>query len=423
MTAPDKIFAKISKIHPCGTPGLLVDHTDFDGATEYVPRALLAEARAEALRDVLAQARTVRHIRADETFEAVPVRAIESEAFIDTPAPAMRCAECDCDNPPHDCNWIKPGPSAPAQPGSLQYRVAPWMDACFGPEISSDKLERGDRFIEEALELLQSGDYPKERIAALVDYTYARDKGDPKQEVGGVMITLAAYCLAHGLDMHDAGETELARIWTKVDKIREKQAAKPTGSALPVAAPAQPSVQEAADEGHIYFIERLLVSLWGEIEDKTDVSTQDEISDCVGWSKLTGTIAGLREKHDALRPRRGGKDMTDMREKIAEIISQQMCRSDRPVGFDETADAIIAALPGMVTPLAWEDLKGGSYAWPLGLHYYTEGGGDDWSAACMIGNDDIWSDGFLSLESAKAAATTHYTAQIVAAFGIAQGGE
>jgi|GEM_PF-3847698 len=26
--------------------------------------------------------------------------------------PAMRCAECDCDNPPHGCNWIAPGPLA-----------------------------------------------------------------------------------------------------------------------------------------------------------------------------------------------------------------------------------------------------------------------------------------------------------------------
>ena len=23
----------------------------------------------------------------------------------------MKCAECDCDNPPHGCNWIKSGPS------------------------------------------------------------------------------------------------------------------------------------------------------------------------------------------------------------------------------------------------------------------------------------------------------------------------
>ena len=47
------------------------------------------------------------------------------------------------------------------------------------------------------------------------------------------MVTLAAYCLAHGLNMHTAGETELERVWTKVEKIRAKHAAKPKGSALP----------------------------------------------------------------------------------------------------------------------------------------------------------------------------------------------
>lgn len=119
--------------------------------------------------------------------------------------------------------------------GSFQDRVRPWMLACFGAEIAADRLERADRFIEEALELVQSGEYPKQRAYALIDYVYGREKGEPHQEVGGVMVTLAAYCLAHAIDMHQAGETELERIWTKVEKIRAKQAAKPTGSALPVA--------------------------------------------------------------------------------------------------------------------------------------------------------------------------------------------
>jgi len=116
---------------------------------------------------------------------------------------------------------------------TLQQRVSPWLLACFGAEISADRLERGDRLLEEVFELLQSGGYPQDRIQSLRDYVWSREVGDPAQEVGGVMITLAAYCLAHGLDMREAGETELARIWTKVDKIRAKQAAKPTGSALP----------------------------------------------------------------------------------------------------------------------------------------------------------------------------------------------
>lgn len=131
-----------------------------------------------------------------------------------------------------------PDGAEPVPVATLQERVAPWMQACFGPEISADKLERSDRFMEEALELVQASAYPKERVYALVEYVYGRDQGEINQEVGGVMITLAAHCLAHGVDMHAAGETELARIWTKVEKIRAKQAAKPTGSALPVAYPA-----------------------------------------------------------------------------------------------------------------------------------------------------------------------------------------
>lgn len=134
-----------------------------------------------------------------------------------------------------------PQETAPAaEPVAFQARVAPWMDACFGAEIASDRLERGDRLLEEVLELLQSGEYPQERVAALIGYVWSRPKGEPAQEVGGVMVTLAAYCLAHGIGMHDAGEVELARVWTKVEKIREKQAAKPTGSALPMAWPASP---------------------------------------------------------------------------------------------------------------------------------------------------------------------------------------
>lgn len=129
---------------------------------------------------------------------------------------------------------------------TFQARIADWMQICFGPEISADRIERGDRLLEEVFELLQSGNYPPERIAALEAYTWSRPKGDPSQEVGGVMVTLAAYCQAFGLDMHEAAERECARISrpATVARIRAKQAAKPTGSALPVA-PARRSENHA----------------------------------------------------------------------------------------------------------------------------------------------------------------------------------
>jgi|GEM_PF-2540127 len=133
--------------------------------------------------------------------------------------------------------------AAPAAP--FQRRVLPWMMTCFGAEISADKAERNHRFFEEATELVQALGMTSSEAHQLVDYTFGRDIGDPAQEVGGVMVTLAALCLAGGMDMHAAGETELARIWTKVDVIRAKQAAKPKHSPLPAAAPAI-QIQEGA---------------------------------------------------------------------------------------------------------------------------------------------------------------------------------
>lgn len=115
----------------------------------------------------------------------------------------------------------------------FQARVQPWMLECFDATIAADKQERNHRFLEESLETVQSGGCTASEAHQLVDYVFGRPVGELRQEVGGVMVTLAALCLAHGIDMHDAGEVELARIWTKVAEIRAKQAAKPKHSPLP----------------------------------------------------------------------------------------------------------------------------------------------------------------------------------------------
>ena len=127
---------------------------------------------------------------------------------------------------------------------SFQARVDPWFRGCFPPAVCNDRLERGDRATEEVLEAFQvicrnEGVDFAERGHALVDYVDGRPVGELEQEIGGIMTTVAALCLAHGIDMHVCGETELARISQPeiVEKIRAKQAAKPTGSALPIAQP------------------------------------------------------------------------------------------------------------------------------------------------------------------------------------------
>ncbi len=121
------------------------------------------------------------------------------------------------------------------QHNTLQQRVLPWMMECFGPRVSADTVERNNRFLEEALELVQAGGMTQDWAHKLVDYTFSRPVGEKTQEVGGVMITLAAWCLANQVDMHDAGEIELVRIMEPkvMDKIRRKQKSKPQFSPLP----------------------------------------------------------------------------------------------------------------------------------------------------------------------------------------------
>jgi len=115
----------------------------------------------------------------------------------------------------------------------FQQRVAPWMQACFVPQISADTTERNHRFLEEALELVQSCGCTESDAHQLVAYVFGRPAGEPQQKVGGVMVTLAALCLAHAIDMHKAGDVELTRVWTKIEHIRAKQASKPKHSPLP----------------------------------------------------------------------------------------------------------------------------------------------------------------------------------------------
>lgn len=116
---------------------------------------------------------------------------------------------------------------------SFQKKVKVWMLACFGETISNDVTERNHRFLEEALELVQALGCTQSEAHQLVDYVFDRPIGEPAQEIGGVMVTLAALCEANSLDMGKDGAAELARVWTCIEKIRTKQANKPKHSPLP----------------------------------------------------------------------------------------------------------------------------------------------------------------------------------------------
>src|SRR5688572_16930932 len=93
----------------------------------------------------------------------------------------------------------------------FQNQVRLWMLRCFGKEIAADTIERNYRFLEESLELVQSCGLDKEKAIELVEYVYSRPIGETKQEIGGVMVTIAALCDAHGIDLEECSREELSR--------------------------------------------------------------------------------------------------------------------------------------------------------------------------------------------------------------------
>lgn len=117
---------------------------------------------------------------------------------------------------------------------TFQTQATDWAVECFGKhEALEDRARRVHRFVEEALELAQALNCSKSEVLELVDYVFGRPKGEPAQEVGGTMVTLACLCSAHGLDMHGSAVAELTRCYERIEKIRAKSAAKPKFGALP----------------------------------------------------------------------------------------------------------------------------------------------------------------------------------------------
>lgn len=117
----------------------------------------------------------------------------------------------------------------------LQNRAANWCVECFGETTAADQAERNWRFLEEALELVQSLDGNAEDAHRLVDYVFARKAGDPAQEIGGTLVTLSALASANQLGLYDNALAELRRIEQPhiMNGIRARHASKPHRSSLP----------------------------------------------------------------------------------------------------------------------------------------------------------------------------------------------
>lgn len=115
--------------------------------------------------------------------------------------------------------------------------------------------------------------------------------------------------------------------------------------------------------------------------------------------------------------------MTDIREKLADVLRGSVhFEAASGVRVDDEADiadAIIAALPGMVEPLVWDGLISGSYEITVldggiaGVHYHGNRDED--------GDPEYLRGGYLtlvSMDDLRKCANTHHRKQVMKSFGV-----
>lgn len=108
----------------------------------------------------------------------------------------------------------------------FQREVGRWYDRMFrGTPYEHSTKTLAFRFFEESTELVQAAGMTHEEAIHQVNYVFGREIGEPRQEVGGTMITLQHLASALEVDIENAAIEELDRITTPevMAKIYDKQ--------------------------------------------------------------------------------------------------------------------------------------------------------------------------------------------------------
>jgi hypothetical protein len=93
-----------------------------------------------------------------------------------------------------------------------QSQVYGWCASTFGESVALDMVERVRRLLEEAAELAQVDGLSEDSAVKLIRHVYSKPPGKRAQEVGGVGVTLLAYCEAAGLSADYCERDEIDRI-------------------------------------------------------------------------------------------------------------------------------------------------------------------------------------------------------------------
>lgn len=94
-----------------------------------------------------------------------------------------------------------------------QVAVLEWVGQTFGPALLA-KEERIARLLEEVIELAQAEGFEPSKIHRLIAHVYSKPPGKPAQEVGGIGVTLLAYCATRNLSADDCERCEFERVQT-----------------------------------------------------------------------------------------------------------------------------------------------------------------------------------------------------------------
>lgn len=96
-----------------------------------------------------------------------------------------------------------------------QKDILSWALRTFGEQTAGNREERVLRFVEESIELAQAEGMTQAVVTDLTRYVFARPAGDPAQEVGGVAVTLLAYCELAGFSAEELEQREWSRVQAK----------------------------------------------------------------------------------------------------------------------------------------------------------------------------------------------------------------
>lgn len=93
-----------------------------------------------------------------------------------------------------------------------QIEVEKWVIKTFGSQCLHSIEERVLRVVEEAIELAQAEMVPREKIEALLSHVFSKEPGNPKQELGGLGVTVLAYAASKRINCDTMELIELERI-------------------------------------------------------------------------------------------------------------------------------------------------------------------------------------------------------------------